>query len=659
MQNILDMLNTEQYTDEKAIFVTEDTKKEDEEFEEVLAELNEYEVDLEGEIAEKNHKEILNLMFDDIFIKAEKSPFMTYPDDKQEFLEKANYVDFGKVIQQYRNGDIEERMLRVLDIIIHHKYISTRQIWQMYLLKYGLYIKRDSLTKILNRMAEKGLVVGFVVKSSIGEGKYHIYCADYNGVRLYTALKSENINWKRTDTIQRSYIIKRSLAKNQFLIAYLKYYDIDYNLQPKLMWTERGREVAVIPSLQLTFKLKEQLDSVVFLVEVIRKYQGWEESFLEKLIRYGKYMQSIEDTQALKKYYVVICAESPEQVTEAIQLFYTHQHVERIPELQTMELFYTYDLELLDNHYNKSLIDNLRSYEFNSEKKVWEQCHLNENFEKRDWRNIEFEIEKVQTETGANTRARFCGEIQIKDKRELAIQIYNIVKGQGWDFPQSITKLAIPLKKMGIDYKAMGYKKLSGLFENLSDYYAIYYETSTIMMIDCTEMLKAALNNGDSGQNNEVEENQEDLEQAIEKGQDEKQVIKGKRNIIVEYFSDGISSSKEWRKEFSDDIFCFRNWEMSVSLLVKMTRIYDLSKEGWLDVLAYSYHLAKNEKRLIENTSKAYICFDVGLLTFTGEKMYLLAKKNYREQPDWVLEGISTVSSRVLGEILRTEFGLS
>ena len=30
-----------------------------------------------------------------------------YPDDKQEFIGRTNYVDLGKAIQQYRNGEID------------------------------------------------------------------------------------------------------------------------------------------------------------------------------------------------------------------------------------------------------------------------------------------------------------------------------------------------------------------------------------------------------------------------------------------------------------------------------------------------------------------------------------------------------------------------
>ena len=47
--------------------------------------------------------------------------------------------------------------------------------------------------------------------------------------------------------------------------------------------------------------------------------------------------------------------------------------------------FYTYDLELLDTHFEKSLLDNLRSLEYSYEKKAWGECRLDFDFQKRDW----------------------------------------------------------------------------------------------------------------------------------------------------------------------------------------------------------------------------------------------------------------------------------
>lgn len=640
MKNTIDMLNTENYLiEDKENVKTEESEKEDNDL------YTKIEEDVtEKSVEEKQHdcREILNAMFDDSLIKTDTSPFMTYPDDRREYLKRTNYVvDLGKVIQQYRNGDIDERMLHILDIIIQHRYINTRQIWQIYLLKYKLYIKRESLNKILDRMINKGLIVGFLFNSSAGGAKYHTYCADYNGVRLHTALTSESTNWKRTDTVQQPYIIKRSLAKNQFLIAYLKYYNIDYKLQPRLNWVkENGQEGTVIPALQIMFNEQEKSENVVFLVEVIRTYRDWETDFSEKLKRYGEYMKSVEDTQALRKYYVIICAESSEQVRNAKNVFYNLRHVKNIREIRNLNLYYTHDIELLDTHFQNSLLENLRGIEYNYENKVWKEFQPDFDFTKGDWHNIEFEIDKLQKTEEASAELE-----KTYDKKALSKMIYKVVKNQGWNFPQSITNLAIPLKVSGIDYKEMGYSKLKHLFKDISEFYTVYFENPTQMIIDCTDNLREIMG---------------EEKTAIIPNKEQKSEIKQSEyinsNIISDYFTNGIVHTKKWKERLVNDIYCFKNWEMTSALLAKMTHIYDFNQDGWLHILAYSYYLAKKDRRVVQNLSKTYICFDTGLKTSFNDKIYLLARKNYREKPEWLLEGISSINSRALGDIINKEF---
>ena len=77
--------------------------------------IKENEVDMEQQIQDEQRekkKEMLNELFDDTSIKAEQSPFRTYPDDKQKALATKCFIDLGKVIQQYRNGEIDERTIR-------------------------------------------------------------------------------------------------------------------------------------------------------------------------------------------------------------------------------------------------------------------------------------------------------------------------------------------------------------------------------------------------------------------------------------------------------------------------------------------------------------------------------------------------------------------
>lgn len=151
----------------------------------------------ESYIEVKNEDEILKLVFDDSYIKAEKSPFSIYPDDRRKDLPVENIPDFNRVVQEYRSGTIDERVMNILKIIIDHRYITTRQIWQLYLLLLKKFIKYQHLNKLLKHMSEQGLIAVYETESAKGNAKYHCYCVDYNGARLYSALYGKKFSWKK------------------------------------------------------------------------------------------------------------------------------------------------------------------------------------------------------------------------------------------------------------------------------------------------------------------------------------------------------------------------------------------------------------------------------------------------------------------------------
>ena len=51
------------------------------------------------------------------------------------------------------------------------------------------------------------------------------------------------------------------------------------------------------------------------------------------------------------------------------------------------------------------------------------------------------------------------------------------------------------------------------------------------------------------------------------------------------------------------------------------------------------------------------MCFNTGIQTYSYDRIFLVAEKNVRVSPEYVLVGISTANSKVLGEIIKKEFG--
>lgn len=599
-------------------------------------------------------KGILEELFDDKLIKAEQSPFRTFPDDKQKPLITKSFVDLGKVIQQYRNGEIDERTVRVLHIIVKHQYITTKQIQKMYLLDYHLYIKTDILLKLLNRMMEKGLIAGGTIEGAMGKSNYRCYCVDYNGIRLYTAIESENVNWKRTDTIQKAYIIKRSLAKNQFLISCLKYYELVYELQPLLTWSNSDKEMAVRPCIQMKFNVKNSMDSIVFLVEVIRTYNGWEKDYIQKLVRYGQYLKSVEDTQSLKKYYIVVCAESGEQANSAIKLFYNLQMVQNVVEVQNMQIYYTCDILMLDGRYEGSLLSNLRTYQYIYGEQKWIEKRMEFTCETHDWRNLDFKIDRIEPVMSEKKKEENdieyldAGDVGERTRKQmLALQIYNAVIKQGHKFPELMVRMAQILKRAGIDYQEWGYAKLKFLFKDLSYFYCVHEVSSTQQTVTCTPAFIEIIN--------------KEKTEPVNVSNVQKTVFtesKLEKTIFYDYLMDRMKLNRDRSNVLKNDIFCYQKWDMTVKEIENMTHINDLSEVGWYNFISYVYSQAKDNNILLKNETETYMGFDIGLKSFNSENIYFIAKLNNSENPKWVLEGVATVSSYRLGDVLRDELGI-
>lgn len=591
--------------------------------------------------------ELIKQVLDDSSIKAVESPFRIYNDDCQEFEKSKPYIELRRVVQQYQNREISDRMMNILEIVVIHKNITSRQIWQIYLLQYGKYIKRDHLNTTLDHMANLGLITRFRILSTIGKSKYYVYAPEYNGVRLYSAIKDNNIDWKKTDSLQKVYNIKSCLAANQFLIAFLKSYELSYFVQKKLLWTQGngvGKSGFVRPSLELIFKSMDENvhENIVFLVEVIRKYNGWENDFKEKLERYAMYLKSVSDTQVLKKYYIIICCESENQLGEAIYATYEITHVHHVDVLKDSMICFISDMDLLDGNIGSEVLHNLRCFEYRNSKDGWVRLQTDFSFQKKEVASLNIEIDKIAPPI-PSLEEKKGNTLDSQEKQELAVKIYFAIQQSGCGFPISVTQAALPLRDMGILYQEMGYSRLKDMLGDLKEYYDLYHKSPTELFISLTEKMQKIINN--------------DIPIIPEStSQQSQNIIYNADDTVMQYFVNGLVNRKKWSHQFRNEIFV-RNRDMCAVVLSRITSIYDVSAEGWLNIIAYSFQLAKANNKFMQKNS--YLCFDTGIYTVKNEKIYLLAERNSRIDPKWVLLGLVTVSStQRLGDILRNEFGI-
>ena len=290
-------------------------------------------------------------MVEDKEIKSPKSPFAMRENEIKVFDGKDGYASIDRVVNRIDMGLINELHFQILEIINDFQFITSRQIFQLLRFR-GVDIKsQDKVNKKLEDLIKTKVITRYYFSSSEGKGIYRIYCLDKNGKYLLNS-RGVKTEWQITDNTKPVYMIKKRLAGNQAIIAYMqkvaayKGYIVNAGLFAKRQNTKfqaSGGQVVLV-------KNDIKID-IIF--EVVRRNPGWEEKFMEKIKLYENFYKNFQakDCGFDKKPQLIIIGEDDEHV---IEIFKNSKKVEA--ELDGIEVYYTTDLKQLDESLDKSLI---------------------------------------------------------------------------------------------------------------------------------------------------------------------------------------------------------------------------------------------------------------------------------------------------------------
>ena len=290
-------------------------------------------------------------MVEDSNIKAPKSPFAMRENEIKVFDGKDGYASIDAVVRKIDMGTITELHFQILEIINDFGFITSRQIYQ--LLTYrGVELKsQDKLNKKLEDLIKTKVITRYYFESSEGKGIYRVYCLDKNGKYLLNSrgIKSE---WQITDNTKPVYMIKKRLAGNQAIIAYMqkvgafKSYIVNCNLFAKRQNTKFSASGGQVVLVKNDIKID-------FIFEVVRRNPGWEEKFMEKIKLYENFYKNFQakDCGFDKKPQLIIIGEDEDHLVEIFK-----DYVRVQAELDGIEVFYTTDLRQLEEDLSTSLI---------------------------------------------------------------------------------------------------------------------------------------------------------------------------------------------------------------------------------------------------------------------------------------------------------------
>ena len=290
-------------------------------------------------------------MIEDSAIKAPKSPFAMRENEIKVFDGKDGYASIDQVVFKIDMGYINELHFQILEIINDFEFITSRQIYQM-LSHKGIEVKsQDKLNKKLEDMIKSKIITRYYFSSDEGKGIYRIYCLDKIGKYLLNS-RGIKTNWQPTDNTKPVYMLKRRLAGNQVIIAYMQKVAAYRSFALNPMLYAKRQNTRFQPSGGQVTVVKDDI-KVDFIFEVVRRNPGWEEKFMEKMKLYEEFYANYQakDCGFDKRPQLVLIAEDDEHL---IELF---KNIKRINvELKGIEIYFSTDLRQLENEIDKTII---------------------------------------------------------------------------------------------------------------------------------------------------------------------------------------------------------------------------------------------------------------------------------------------------------------
>lgn len=229
-------------------------------------------------------------MVEDNQIKAQVSPFAIREGEIKTFDGKDGYVSMNQIIHKINIGHITDIHFAILELVNEFEFITSRQIYQMLEWK-GIDPKsQDKLNNKLDQLVKSKILTRYYFTSEEGKGIYRIYCLEKMGKYLLTSKEIE-CKWQQTDNVKPVAMIKKRLAGNQTIIAYLrkvKAFD-SYVVKPALTAKISGK---IFKATGGSVKLTKNNKSITFLFEVIRRESDWQKKLVDKMNMYKDFYEN-------------------------------------------------------------------------------------------------------------------------------------------------------------------------------------------------------------------------------------------------------------------------------------------------------------------------------------------------------------------------------
>ena len=266
-------------------------------------------------------------------------------------MEKIGYVSMNQIIHKINIGHITDIHFKIMELVNEFEFITSRQIYQI-LVHNGEDIKsQDKLNNKLEQLVKSKILTRYYFTSEEGKCIYRIYCLEKMGKYLLNSRGIE-CKWQPTDNTKPVAMIKKRLAGNQIIIAYLRKVEAfdKYTIKPTLTAKKLGK----IFKCQAGIKLTKNNKSIDFIFEIIRREEDWENKLMDRMKLYIDFYESFVtfDSGFEIKPQLILVAEDTKHMVEILKVVVTNKLT--VPNLK---LLFTTDLRQNSDSLEKSLVE--------------------------------------------------------------------------------------------------------------------------------------------------------------------------------------------------------------------------------------------------------------------------------------------------------------
>ena len=288
-------------------------------------------------------------MVEDGKIEAKKSPFALREGEIKTFDGKDGYVSMNQIVQKINLGHINDLHFHIVELVNEFEFITSRQLCQMLDHKGIDYKSQDKLNNKLEQLVKSKILTRYYFSSEDGKG---IYCLEKMGKYLLTSKEIE-CKWQQSDNTKPVAMIKKRLAGNQVIIAYLnkvKAFD-EYTVKPSLTAKTLGKTFRASGG---GVRLSKNSKSITFIFEVIRREEDWQKKLVDKMKMYKDFYENFipldSGFQSLPQ--LIIVCEDEMHTKETFKEIVTNN-----VEISKIKLYFTTDLRQIEENLSKTLLE--------------------------------------------------------------------------------------------------------------------------------------------------------------------------------------------------------------------------------------------------------------------------------------------------------------